>query len=75
MELIFIVPIILFVVLFVLKGLAAKAGGDSESQSALGYRKKKTLFTEAERSFLGVLDQCLNSSKYRVFAMCGWHEH
>ncbi len=67
MEWLFFIPVVVFILLIFLKKLAANAGGDTNSQSSLGYRKKKTLFTEAERSFLGVLDKCLDASKYRVF--------
>lgn len=67
MEWILILLVLGFVALVILKGVAANAGGDTNSQSSLGYRKKKTLFTEAERSFLGVLDQAIDSSKYRIF--------
>ncbi|MGH1463162.1 MAG: DUF2726 domain-containing protein, partial [Neptuniibacter sp.] len=37
------------------------------SVGELGFRKKKTLFTEAERSFLGVLDQIIDPTQHRVF--------
>ncbi len=67
MEWILILLVLGFVALVILKGVAANAGSDADSQSSLGYRKKKTLFTEAERSFLGVLDQCLDNARYRVF--------
>ncbi|MGB0204495.1 MAG: DUF2726 domain-containing protein [Neptuniibacter sp.] len=59
----------LFVVVIVL-GLAVavlKPRATISSVAELGYRKKKTLFTEAERSFLGVLDQCIDPAQYRVF--------
>ena len=53
--------------LIVLKLLAAKSSAQPESSDSLGYRKKKTLFTAAERSFLGVLDQVIDPEEYRIF--------
>ncbi|MCP4597508.1 DUF2726 domain-containing protein [Neptuniibacter sp.] len=67
MEWILILAVLGFVVLFILKGIAANVGAGADSQSSLGYRKKETLFTEAERSFLGVLDQCIEPAQHRVF--------
>ena len=58
----FMVVIVLGLVVAVLKPRASIS-----SIGELGYRKKKTLFTEAERSFLGVLDQCIDPTQYRVF--------
>jgi len=40
-------------------------GGDQPEQRAI-YMKREALFTAAERSFLGVLDQA-SSGRYRVF--------
>lgn len=58
----FVVVIVLGLVVAILKPKASIS-----SVGELGYRKKKTLFTEAERSFLGVLDQCIDPTQYRVF--------
>ena len=65
MELILIFAVLVFIALIFLKKQAAQNGGGADS--ALGYRQKKTLFTEAERSFLGVLDQCIDPKQHRIF--------
>ncbi|WP_415892410.1 DUF2726 domain-containing protein [Neptuniibacter sp. PT8_73] len=65
MEWILIFAVLMFVALILLKKFAAQSSDSSEN--ALGYRQKKTLFTEAERSFLGVLDQCIDPKQHRVF--------
>ncbi|MAY41992.1 MULTISPECIES: DUF2726 domain-containing protein [unclassified Neptuniibacter] len=69
MEWIWIVPVMMFIALILLKTLEAKLNGDSEQSpaDALGYRQKKLLFSAAERSFLGVLDQAIDQDRYRVF--------
>lgn len=66
MELILIFAVLVFIALIFLKKQAAQNGGGG-SDIALGYRQKKTLFTEAERSFLGVLDQCIDPKQHRIF--------
>lgn len=65
MEWILIFAVLMFVALIFLKKFAAQSSGSSDI--TLGYRQKKTLFTEAERSFLGVLDQCIDPKQHRVF--------
>ncbi|WP_415882278.1 DUF2726 domain-containing protein [Neptuniibacter sp. QD34_54] len=65
MEWILIFAVLMFVALIFLKKLAAQSSDSSEN--ALGYRQKKTLFTEAERSFLGILDQCIDPKQHRIF--------
>ncbi|WP_415904364.1 DUF2726 domain-containing protein [Neptuniibacter sp. QD48_55] len=65
MEWILIFAVLMFVALIFLKKLAAQSSDSSDN--TLGYRQKKTLFTEAERSFLGVLDQCIDPKQHRVF--------
>jgi len=66
MEFILIFAVLVFIALIFFKKQAAQNGGGG-SDSALGYRQKKTLFTEAERSFLGVLDQCIDPKQHRIF--------
>ncbi|WP_415896900.1 DUF2726 domain-containing protein [Neptuniibacter sp. QD57_21] len=65
MEWILIFAVLMFVALIFLKKLAAQSSDSSDN--TLGYRQKKTLFTEAERSFLGVLDQCIDPQQHRIF--------
>ncbi|WP_415899100.1 DUF2726 domain-containing protein [Neptuniibacter sp. QD48_11] len=65
MEWILIFAVLMFVALIFLKKFAAQSSDSSDN--TLGYRQKKTLFTEAERSFLGVLDQCIDPEQHRVF--------
>ncbi|WP_164847115.1 DUF2726 domain-containing protein [Neptunomonas marina] len=65
MEWTIIFAVLIFIVLFFLKSIASNSA--RKPDSALGYRKKKTFFTQAERSFLGVLDQCIDPAKHRVF--------
>lgn len=67
MELVLIVAALILVALILLKAATGKAESTTDVKNTLGYRKKKTLFTEAERSFLGVLDQCIDLNQYRVF--------
>ncbi|MDF2181880.1 DUF2726 domain-containing protein [Neptuniibacter sp. CAU 1671] len=57
---------LLFLVALKLLALKLNAGKTS-SIRGLGYRQKQTLFTPAERSFLGVLDQVIDKQQYRVF--------
>ncbi|WP_027858247.1 DUF2726 domain-containing protein [Marinobacterium jannaschii] len=64
-----LLPLVIFAVLMVL--LKAKANSENsadttDQSSSLGYRPKGALFTPAERSFLGVLDQVVDN-RYRVF--------
>jgi len=65
MEWILIFAVLMFIALIFLKNQAANSGNGSDN--SLGYRQKKTLFTEAERSFLGVLDQCIDPKQRRIF--------
>ena len=60
-----ILAVLVFVVLIFLAALKKKQDG---SDGAIGfpYQPAKTLFSEAERSFLGVLDQAVGS-EHRVF--------
>lgn len=60
-------PLLIVVVVLGLIGAILKPKASISSVGELGYRKKKTLFTEAERSFLGVLDQILDPTQHRVF--------
>ena len=61
-----ILLIVLVVVVFVvLTGLKSKSGGASGTVG-FPYQPTKTLFSAAERSFLGVLDQAVGS-EHRVF--------
>lgn len=60
-------PLFIVVLILGLIGAILKPKASISSVGELGYRKKKTLFTEAERSFLGVLDQCIDPIQYRVF--------
>ena len=66
MEVILIFAVLMFIALFFLKGHAAKLNA-SDPADELGYRQKKVLFSAAERSFLGVLDQAIDQDKHRVF--------
>ena len=59
-----LLAIMIFVVLAVLAALKNKQRG--AGPIGFPYQPAKTLFTPAERSFLGVLDQALGS-EYRVF--------
>jgi len=61
---IFLVAIILVAVAGLLLALKSKQG--TRSADGLSFDKKDPLFSPAERSFLGVLEQVLGS-KYRVF--------
>lgn len=60
--------LIAVVVVFVIAALVAAAGKETGSGSAIGYPyvPAKALFSAAERSFLGVLDQAVGS-EHRVF--------
>lgn len=60
-------PLFIVVLILGLIGAILKPKASISCVGELGYRKKKTLFTEAERSFLGVLDQCIDPIQYRVF--------
>jgi len=57
------------VVLFVLVLIAQKrnAGTADKGESDHRYRRRKTLFTAAERSFLGVLDSIIDPRQHRIF--------
>ncbi|MEH6578924.1 MAG: DUF2726 domain-containing protein [Amphritea sp.] len=71
----FLYPLLMLIAVIIFAGFLKKAlnnsdsGDESPSLEAgqLGYRQKGALFTPAERSFLGVLDQAIDQSKYRVF--------
>lgn len=69
MELIMIFAVLMIIALIFFKNVAAKvnSNADQSTTDALGYRQKKLLFSAAERSFLGVLDQAIDPEKYRVF--------
>lgn len=60
--------VVIVVILFLLVGLllAALKVKSATKDDGLSFDSLKTLFTPAERSFLGVLEQALNDS-YRVF--------
>lgn len=53
------VAVLLLFIIYFLKTIDSK-------KRKIAYKKKTALFTPAERSFLGVLDQCLDS-QFRVF--------
>jgi hypothetical protein len=56
-----VLAVVVFVVLVALSGKASRSGG-----IGFPYQPAKPLFSAAERSFLGVLDQAVGP-KYRVF--------
>ncbi|WP_256646495.1 DUF2726 domain-containing protein [Thermomonas paludicola] len=60
-----LLAVLAFVVFIVLAALKNKQGGGSGSVG-FPYQPAKTLFSAAERSFLGVLDQAVGS-EHRVF--------
>jgi len=62
---ILITVIVVVIVLVVIGALAPKSKARQKATS-FPYRKRKTLFTAAERSFLGVLDREV-AGRYRVF--------
>jgi hypothetical protein len=66
-QLIYWISLLLFVVVIVIV-VAVLLGSRRNAGAAVGfpYEKSKTLFSPAERSFLGVLEQAL-SSEHRVF--------
>lgn len=47
--------------------VALKAKQPSTGEGGLAFESREALFTPAERSFLGVLEQALTNSRYRVF--------
>ena len=61
MELFFLVALVL-IALATFAALTKKQPKDS----SLSYQSKEVLFTQAERSFLGVLEQALDGRRYRV---------
>jgi len=61
-----LLPLVVFAVLMVLLKAKASSGNSADTSASLGYRPKGALFTPAERSFLGVLDQVVDN-RYRVF--------
>lgn len=67
----FLYPLLMLVVVIIVMGFLKKSLATNNSNvdetDRLGYRQKGALFTPAERSFLGVLDQAVDQSKYRVF--------
>ena len=59
--------VIVAAIVVLLVGLLAVLKAKSPSKGeALSFESRETLFTPAERSFLGVLEQALDS-KYRIF--------
>ncbi|SEG69748.1 DUF2726 domain-containing protein [Marinobacterium lutimaris] len=67
MEWMILFVILLFVLAIAAKKLNAGAGAVKESGTDHRYRSRKTLFTAAERSFLGVLDSVIDPSQHRIF--------
>jgi len=61
----FVVIIVVVAILAVLGALAPKAKGGRKA-TTFPYRRQKSLFSPAERSFLGVLDREV-AGRYRVF--------
>lgn len=65
--LIFVIAIFVAIKLFSNTGKTSKAGSNTSANSVgLPYEANKTLFSPAERSFLGVLDSALGE-EFRVF--------
>ncbi|UTW11661.1 DUF2726 domain-containing protein [Marinobacterium rhizophilum] len=65
MEGLFLVGLLVLAVVFFLKFLARNRTGAAPAEQ-LHYRRRPALFTPAERSFAGVLDQVLDT-RYRVY--------
>lgn len=59
--------IIVVLVLIAVAVLAALKAKQSSPDAGLAFEGRGELFTPAERSFLGVLEQALDGSRYRVF--------
>lgn len=62
-----VIGVVAVLILTTLVGLAAaKTKGRAAQSGLLSYQRAETLFSAAERSFLGVLDQALGP-EYRIF--------
>lgn len=63
-----LLPLLVFVALFIFAGFLKKSQSSSQSDDTpeLGYRKKGPLFTPAESSFFGVLLQAGDQEKYQT---------
>ena len=59
----FVVVLVIFVMITKKRVRAASKPADNEHR----YRQRKTLFTAAERSFLGVLDSIIDPTQHRIF--------
>jgi hypothetical protein len=59
-------PVLVVIVLLLLLAIAAKLKQSGSLSAALPYSRKQALFSPAERSFLGVLEQSIGNH-YRVF--------
>ncbi|WP_183353025.1 DUF2726 domain-containing protein [Geomonas silvestris] len=58
--------VVIFVILILLAGLMAALKAKAPKNGSLPFDSRETLFSPAERSFLGVLEQAL-ANNYRVF--------
>ncbi|KEA61748.1 putative queD like [Marinobacterium lacunae] len=65
MEWIILLVVAFFVFVLVVQKLYANTPKHGEAEHR--YRQRKTLFTAAERSFLGVLDSIIDPQQHRVF--------
>jgi hypothetical protein len=59
-----VLAVLAFVVFLIVVGLSSRSS--AKGDIAFPYQRRETLFSPAERSFLGVLDQAVGE-KYRVF--------
>jgi very-short-patch-repair endonuclease len=59
--------IVVVIVVVVIGLLIVQKTKKSENSAGLSFEKRDPLFSPSERSFLGVLEQVLDSSRYRVF--------
>jgi len=67
----FVIPLILvalvFVIVFVLKTFLGSKTTQQAEHEALPYALRKSLLTNAERSFFGVLEEVASHARYHVF--------
>ncbi|MBV1789036.1 DUF2726 domain-containing protein [Marinobacterium sp. D7] len=64
-----IIPLVVVLFVFVLIAQKLNSGASSQSEGDHRYRRRQTLFTAAERSFLGVLDSIIDPQQHRIFGM------
>ncbi|GGB86459.1 hypothetical protein GCM10011352_10450 [Marinobacterium zhoushanense] len=62
-----IIPLVVVLFVFVLIAQKRNAGASNQDTGDYRYRQRKTLFTAAERSFLGVLDSIIDPQQHRIF--------